>query len=118
VLTAGLLEHFDDAQAVAVRCDAVLKKPFEPSAVMEIVRPLVSAAQADRAERPAEAAFQQGPVIPVRVVNDTPGGAVPPALRTDPDAERVRAAVTLALDAALPDIIDHITEKVLIALGR
>ena len=32
--------------------------------------------------------------------------------------ERVRAAVTLALDAALPGMIDQITEKVLIALGR
>src|SRR5215217_811240 len=34
ILTAGMLEHFDDAQAVAVRCDAVLKKPFEASAVL------------------------------------------------------------------------------------
>src|SRR5919206_3064684 len=41
VLTAGLLEHFDDAQAVAVRGDAVLKKPFEASAVVATIAPLV-----------------------------------------------------------------------------
>jgi hypothetical protein len=34
------------------------------------------------------------------------------------DAERIRAAVTLALDAALPKMIDEITERVLIALGH
>jgi hypothetical protein len=34
------------------------------------------------------------------------------------DAERVRAAVTVALDAALPALIDEITERVLIALGH
>jgi hypothetical protein len=33
------------------------------------------------------------------------------------DPERVRAAVTVALDASLSGIIDEITEKVLIALG-
>jgi hypothetical protein len=34
------------------------------------------------------------------------------------DAERVRAAVTLALEAALPAMIDEITDRVLIALGH
>ena len=34
------------------------------------------------------------------------------------DPERVRAAVTLALDAALPAMIDKITEQVLLALRR
>jgi hypothetical protein len=34
------------------------------------------------------------------------------------DVERVRAAVTLALDAALPAMIDKITEQVLVALGH
>jgi hypothetical protein len=33
------------------------------------------------------------------------------------DPERVQAAVTLALDASLPGIIEEITEKVLIALS-
>jgi CheY-like chemotaxis protein len=44
----------------------------------------------------------------------------PHADRTKPleiDEERVRAAVTLAMDRALPALINEITEKVLIALG-
>jgi hypothetical protein len=35
-----------------------------------------------------------------------------------PDPKRIEAAVTLALDAALPALIKEITEKVLLALGR
>jgi hypothetical protein len=34
------------------------------------------------------------------------------------DAERVEAAITLALDAALPALVREITEKVLVALGH
>ena len=34
------------------------------------------------------------------------------------DAERVQAAITLALDAALPTLIQEITERVLVALGH
>jgi CheY-like chemotaxis protein len=112
VLTAGLLDHFDDGLAVSVRCDGVLKKPFEASATMEAIRPLIAAAQADRAERMAQPEAQDVPVLPVRVVSDS----VPAPARTDPDAERIRAAVTLALDAALPEMINQITQKVLIAL--
>jgi CheY-like chemotaxis protein len=113
VLTAGLLQHFDDAQAVSVRCDAVLKKPFEASAMMDTIRPLIDAANTDRAELPSLAAGE-ATVVPVRVVAEAPAVKA----RTDAEAEQVRAAVTLALDAALPAMIDHITEKVLIALGR
>ena len=32
------------------------------------------------------------------------------------DEERVRAAVTLALDAAMPKLIDELTSKVILAL--
>jgi hypothetical protein len=34
------------------------------------------------------------------------------------DPERVEAAVTVALDAAMPALIKEITERVLIALGH
>ncbi|MCP5115885.1 MAG: response regulator, partial [bacterium] len=44
VLTAGLLEPFDDDEARRVRSDAVIKKPFEASAVVETIQPLVDAA--------------------------------------------------------------------------
>ena len=41
-----------------------------------------------------------------------------PSLPRRIDPERVRAAITLALDAALPAMIQEITERVLIALGH
>jgi CheY-like chemotaxis protein len=138
VLTAGMLEHFDEAQAVAVRCDAVLKKPFEASVVLETIKPLAEAAGRERAERGEYPADPEPPVpsnvVPVRVVREPVHTAatlqmVPrsgPAPRTLPhaepaanvDAERVRAAVTVALDAAMPAMIDEITERVLVALGH
>jgi CheY-like chemotaxis protein len=101
VLTAGLLEPFDEAEATRAGCDAILKKPFEASKVMETIHPLVKEAQLARAvfvETMAAAAVSVPPLPGV-------------------DRERIRAAVTLALDAALPTLIREITERVLIALG-
>ena len=34
------------------------------------------------------------------------------------DPEQIRAAVTVALDAAMPGMVDHISERVLAALSR
>jgi hypothetical protein len=34
------------------------------------------------------------------------------------DPEAVRAAITVALDRSLPNLVEEITEKVLIALGH
>lgn len=112
ILTAGLLEAFDDDRAASVRADAVLKKPFEASVLLEAIRPLVEVAEAERSSSPSAA--QPFAAVPVRVVTGPDMGA--PAAAVDP--ERVRAAVTLALDAALPSMIDKITERVLIALGH
>lgn len=116
ILTAGLLESFDDAQAAEVSCDAILKKPFEASVVIETLKPLVEAAQRDRGDYvpPSEAA--DAGIVPVKVVTDP--NELAPASPSDVDVERVRAAVTLALDAALPAMIDKITEQVLVALGH
>jgi len=85
ILTAGLLEPFDDVQAAAVKCDGILKKPFESSVVLEMVRPLIAAASAARTGRtgpvesflPAPEKKEPSPVpvilpptaaVPVRVV--------------------------------------------------
>jgi CheY-like chemotaxis protein len=115
ILTAGLLETFDDAQAAAVHCDGILKKPFEASVVMETLKPLVESAQKDRGEFRSTFAPESDGVVPVKVVTDLADLA--PSL-SEVDVERVRAAVTLALDAALPAMIDKITEQVLVALGH
>jgi CheY-like chemotaxis protein len=114
VLTAGLLEPFDEDEAKRAGCDAILKKPFEASKVVSTIDPLVKEAQLARglfAESFASAPppEPESPLAPAKP-------PVPPAPEIDP--ERVRAAITLALDAALPAMIQEITERVLIALGH
>lgn len=126
VLTAGLLEPFDEDEAKRAGCDAIIKKPFEASRVIGIIQPLVKEAQ-DARSHPAEQAASAPPpaVEPAPVSSLEPPKAVeassqpaPQAVPPEIDAERVRAAVTLALDAALPAMIQEITERVLIALGH
>ena len=110
ILTAGLLEEFSEEEARQSGCDAIIRKPFEASAVIETIRPLVQEAQLARglfAE--ALAAVKAMPV------SDAPA---PPPAPQPPDPQRIQAAITLALDAALPALVREITEKVLIALGH
>jgi CheY-like chemotaxis protein len=130
VLTAGLLEAFDDRRAEAVRSDGVLKKPFESTALTDLVGRLAGAPRVRPAGTVAAPAVSRrsappppvlpGPppstsgIVPVRVVSDAAAATIPAEI----DAERVRAAITLALDAALPGMIDKITERVLVALKQ
>jgi CheY-like chemotaxis protein len=109
ILTAGLLERFDEDDARRAGCDAILRKPFEASLVMETIRPLAREAQLARGLF-AQAMADAQP-LPV-------SDALPQPLRpAPPDPERVQAAIELALDAALPALVREITEKVLVALG-
>jgi DNA-binding response OmpR family regulator len=107
VMTAGVLEQLDEEEARSAGADAILRKPFEASAVIETVRPLLEQAERDKQGSPPEpvAAAEEPAQEPV-----AHEGAVEP--------ERIRAAVTVALDAAMPVLIDEITERVLIALGH
>ena len=124
VLTAGLLEPFDEDEARRAGCDAILKKPFEASKVVSTIEPLVKEAQLARTQIGVQmASAPPAPPIETPKAADPPKAAEhatpeppPPAPEIDP--ERVRAAVTLALDAALPAMIQEITERVLIALGH
>ena len=43
---------------------------------------------------------------------------MPAAAPAQPDSELVRAAVTLALDAAFPTLVEEITSRVLASLNR
>lgn len=109
ILTAGLLEQLDEDAARQSGCDAILKKPFEASMAMPLIRPLIQEAQLARglfAEALAGAAAQP--------VSDAPIAQQKPQ---PPDPKRVEAAIALALAAALPALVKEITEKVLIALG-
>lgn len=48
ILTAGLLEPVDEAEVRNSGSDALLKKPFEATAVLETIRPLIAQAQVAR----------------------------------------------------------------------
>jgi DNA-binding response OmpR family regulator len=118
ILTAGLLETFDEEEARRAGCDAILKKPFEASQVVNTIRPLIHDAQLARglfAEVMAGARPLPGP-LPGIDGDAKPAHAVASEAPIDP--ERVRAAITLALDAALPALVHEITERVLVALGH
>jgi CheY-like chemotaxis protein len=117
ILTAGLLERVDEAEAISVRCDAILKKPFEPTMMLEMVKPML---EASAAEKPDVLPPLESLIVPVRVLSTglaaASAPAPSPAMAVDPETERIRAAVTVALDAAMPALIDEITMRVLLAL--
>lgn len=97
-LTAGAVEPVDEAEVARVRADGVLKKPFEASVLLAAIGKFTSAARKATREAPKAA----------------PGTAPRSVVVLDP--EQVRAAVTVALDAAMPAMIDEISDKVLSAL--
>jgi CheY-like chemotaxis protein len=92
VLTAGAMEPYDEAEAQRVAADGFLKKPFEATALIEL---------ASRAKA-AQPKATQAPVASRSIIVVDP--------------EQVRAAVTVALDASWPAMVDKITESVLAAL--
>ena len=146
VLTAGMLEAFDEDQALLAGADAIIKKPFEASVVIEILKPLLEAAREAKASPAVESPApvpepSPGPVpgpppgpvavpAPERPVisistGQRPPPPPPPPPEPEPESELLpsgtgvseeellRAAVTLALDAAFPALVDDITAKVL-----
>jgi CheY-like chemotaxis protein len=108
ILTAGVLEPLDEEQARRVEADATLKKPFEASALIAAVRPLALAAAAARTE--------QGAASETGAVQGT-GKALAVPFVAVVDAEQVRAAVTVALDASMAKMVDEIASRVLAALN-
>jgi CheY-like chemotaxis protein len=108
ILTAGVLEPLDEAEIRRVEADGTLKKPFEATALVSAVKPLADAAVRDRASAAgppaaaAPAAVLKGPAAPFIAVID---------------AEQVRAAVTVALDAVMENMVEQITARVVAALG-
>jgi DNA-binding response OmpR family regulator len=106
LLIAGVKDQVDEAEVRRVQADGVVQKPFEASVLLSAVKPLVEQAVKARGERP-----ERGPAPAAK----RPAPHLPVVALIDP--ERVRAAVTVALDASLPSLIDEITEKVLVALS-
>ncbi len=138
VLTAGAQETVDPARLAGSGADGVLKKPFEASAMLEMLRPLINDASAERGGPPMAGAsnprdsddripleddrisLELAAVKPwVPHLHTMPPPAAAPVAAPEPrpiDPDQVRAAVTLALDDAMGDLIDKITERVLVAL--
>ena len=107
ILTAGVLEPLDEANVKRVEADATLKKPFEASALIAAVKPLAEAASAARSGQkpPGESASRRG----------SDAAAAAPFVVVI-DAEQVRAAVTVALDASMAKMVDEITSRVLLTI--
>ena len=107
VLTAGLLEDIDEDRARLAGCDGVVRKPFEASEIIKMIRPLAQEAQLARElYRPDDLI----PAPPMPRYNQASGPIADPA--------RIRAAVARALETSLPAIVKEISEKVLVALGH
>jgi DNA-binding response OmpR family regulator len=88
IFAAAPVDKFEEQDAKNAGADAILRKPFEASALLRAVQPLLDRAAARN------------------------GSSGKPVL----DRRTVRAAVTLALDAAMPGMIEELTERVLVAL--
>jgi DNA-binding response OmpR family regulator len=91
VFAAGPADQFDEQDAKNAGADVILKKPFEASLLLAAVQPLLDNSKAAR----------------------NGSAAAANAL----DRNTIRAAVTLALDAAMPAMIDELTDCVLLALS-
>jgi CheY-like chemotaxis protein len=92
VFAAGMADQFDEQDAKNAGAEVVLRKPFEASALLGAVQPLLAQAETER-ERKSDA---------------QPGV----------DRHMVRAAVTLALDSAMPALIEELTDRVMIAVQQ
>jgi len=108
VLAAGLKDRLDEDEARRAGADGIVQKPFQASVLLDAVKPLLELAVKDRGAFPPPAS---GPAGSGKV----PASKAPVVALIDP--ERVRAAVTIALDASMSGMIDEIAEKVLLALA-
>lgn len=126
VLTAGALEPLDEAEARLAGSDAILRKPFEASVMTETVGTLIEASrfarellerEGESVARPEAAAGETtmaaAPAVVAPVRESAPAACEKNGADSAPEAEMVRAAVTLALDATFPALADEITRRVL-----
>jgi twitching motility two-component system response regulator PilH len=142
VLLAGPLEPFDPAQAEAAGSDGVLHKPLDAYSLIDTVKSLIGEARAketvpdaepaaslrvlNRSTSPAEPPDAPEPGANLSAQNsadlDPFGAAVQAALSDDEDEGRreelVRQAVSEVLTAAMPTLVDTLTQRVLERLRK
>ncbi len=92
IFAAAPVDQFNETDAKNAGADHILRKPFEASLLLGAVQKLI--------ERRASETKQIG------------------AESIGLDRNSVRAAVTLALDSAMPAMIDELTERVVMALSN
>ena len=115
ILTAGVLDALDGAQVQRVEADGILRKPFEASALLAAVKPLAEAATAARKQaNHAVEGREHSPAGPQSKLDGVHKSAPFVALI---DSEQVRAAVTVALDAAMGSMVEEISQRVVAALA-
>jgi CheY-like chemotaxis protein len=110
ILTAGVLEAMDLDRVREVGADGTLNKPFEATVLLAAVKPLAEAAAAARA-----AGNASGAAAVAHPPEKQPPKVQAPFIAVVDD-EQVRAAVTVALDAAMGAMVDEISRRVLAAL--
>jgi DNA-binding response OmpR family regulator len=93
IFAAGPADKFEEQDATNAGADVILRKPFEASALLTAVQDLLN-------KRPAA----------------TVNSDAPP--RHGLDRSTIRAAVTLALESAMPALIEELTERVVLALAH
>jgi len=93
IFAAAPADEFNEQDALNAGADVILRKPFEASALLGAVQRLLerSAQTEKNGSGPAKSAF---------------------------DRNSIRAAVTLALDSAMPTMIEELTERVVLALSQ
>ncbi len=93
IFAAAPADEFQEQDAKNAGADVILRKPFEASALLGAVQQLLEKSAAAKGDGETAA----------------PGGS---------DRYTIRAAVTLALDSAMPALIDELTERVLLVLSQ
>ncbi len=93
IFAAGPVDQFEEQDAKNAGADLILRKPFEASTLLGGVQQLLERSAASR----KDGAGTNG--------------------KAGLDRHSVRAAVTLALDSAMPALIDELTERVMLALA-
>lgn len=93
IFAAAPADEFNEQDATNAGADLILRKPFEASALLGAVQRLLdaSAAAVPSKEESASNRF---------------------------DRSTIRAAVTLALDIAMPSMIEELTERVMLVLSH
>jgi len=92
VFAAGITDEFDEQDAKNAGAEAILRKPFEASALMGVVQSLLEQAEANRAKRSGS--------------------------ESGIDRNMIRAAVTLAIESAIPVLIEELTDRVMVAVRQ